>query len=87
MPVTYAATAADLYNLLRLCPACHSVGPRSAHQNPASFGIWMNQKFPGRYEELEEKALAYGAASRKVKIDWNEVWEELKKHERNATIA
>ena len=76
MPVTYAATCADLDNLLRLCPSCHSVGPKSSHQNPASFGIWLNDEFPGRYERLEKKA--HGYAKNKLKIDWNEVWEELK---------
>lgn len=77
MPVTYNGTAADPYNLLCLCPACHSMGPKSAHQNPGKFIRWLDKKFPGRYDECERRALEYQNCPFPKK-DWVEIRNELK---------
>lgn len=77
MPVTWAATAADPYNLLCLCASCHSMGPNSSHQNPIPFGRWFDEKFPGRFDALQNKAVTY-SQTRFPKIDWEEVYNNLK---------
>lgn len=76
MPVTYAATAADPHNIICLCASCHSMGPKSSHQNPIDFGRWFDEKYPGRYDSLRHKALAH--AKNTARINWQKIYEDLK---------
>lgn len=76
LPVTYANTCADMYNLIPLCAACHSVGGRSAHQNPHEFVLWFEKMFPGRYQLLQ--AIAYT----KKKNDWAMIYVALQQEEK-----
>lgn len=78
MPVTWAGTAADTDNILDLCSTCHSVGRESAHEDGVQFARWLEEKFPGRYDRLREKAVKY-ATNPFPKIDWKEVRKEIKK--------
>lgn len=78
MPVTYGATAADPDNILALCSTCHSMGKNSAHQDPIQYGLWFEEKYPGKYAKLREKAIAYDR-NPFPKIDWEEVRIRLKK--------
>lgn len=80
MPVTYANTCASTYNLIPLCAACHSMGPRSAHQNPHEFVLWFEERFPGRYKLLQAIANTHKSN------DWSMIYlallqeEKLKKY-------
>jgi hypothetical protein len=82
MPVTYAGTCADPDNLLCLCSSCHSVGPKSAHQNPHDFVRWFEERWPGRYDVLREKANEY--TRHPVQIDWKELTKELRELQKDA---
>lgn len=77
MPVTYAGTAADPENILCLCAGCHSMGPKSAHQQPHEFVYWMDEKFPGRYQKMKDRANEY-SRNPIPKKDWQEIRENLK---------
>jgi len=77
MPVTYNGTAADPYNILCLCAGCHSMGPKSAHQNPVEFSRWLDITFPGRYDECNQRAQEY-TRNPKPKKDWVAIRAELK---------
>lgn len=77
MPETWQATCADPENIITLCAACHSMGGNSAHQNPIKFGRWFDEKYPGLYDRMEQKAVAY-SQNPFPKIDWDEVIAELK---------
>lgn len=77
LPVTWAKTAANPDNILCLCGACHSLGGKSQHQNPIPFARWFEQKWPGRYDELERIAIDY-SQNPFPKIDWSYELEQLK---------
>lgn len=77
IPVTWAATAADPENLLTLCARCHSMGPDSSHQNPVMFGRWFDEHYPGLYDRMMAKAVAY-SQNPFPKIDWDLKLAELK---------
>lgn len=77
MPVDWSGTAADPENIICLCAACHSVGRKSAHEDPVGFGVWFNKQYPGLYEKMQKKAYAY-TANPYPKIDWDETIEKLK---------
>ena len=64
IPVNYSGTCADPYNILCLCAACHSIGGKSAHQNPVEFSRWLDNRFPDRYDKL------WLIANSINKIDW-----------------
>lgn len=70
MPETWAATAADPDNILTLCARCHSMGGESAHQNPIQFGRWFDEHYPGLYDQMASKAVAY-SQNPFPKIDWD----------------
>jgi hypothetical protein len=80
LPVNYANTCAMTLNIIPLCASCHSVGRKSAHQNPHEFVVWFDQKYPGRYQLLN--SIAQG----NKKNDWSMIyiglkleWEMIKK--------
>ena len=77
MPVTYSGTAAEPFNLLCLCAGCHSMGAKSAHQNPVEFTRWLEEAFPGRYDKMKEMAYNYSKNPR-PKRDWIEIRKQLK---------
>jgi len=77
MPATYNGTAADPENIITLCSTCHSIGRTSAHQDPIQFGIWFEDRYPGRYEKLNKKAQDY--TKNPIKIDWDELRQDLLK--------
>jgi 5-methylcytosine-specific restriction endonuclease McrA len=78
MPVTYNGTAAEPENILSLCAGCHSMGSKSAHQQPQEYVYWLDQTFPGRYQKMREMAQEY-TRNPKPKKDWVQIRAELKK--------
>jgi HNH endonuclease len=72
IPVTYANTCADTYNLIPLCAACHSMGANSMHDNPIHFAEWFNSQYPERYK------LLWAIARSVRKNDWEMVLIKLK---------
>lgn len=77
MPVTWAGTAALPYNILCLCSSCHKMARDSWHEDPVGSGRWFEEKWPGRYDELRQIAVAY-SQNPKPKIDWKELRDSLK---------
>jgi len=82
MPVTYAGTCADPYNILCLCAGCHSMGPHCAHQNPHEFVRWFEEMFPGRYDDLRERAYSY-SKNPMPKKDWKAITKELRQMQKD----
>lgn len=74
-PVRYGNTAADLENILPLCSYCHIFAKDSWHDSPLENWEWFNEKYPGRYEKLKEKAY------RLDKPDWDAIYNSLKELE------
>lgn len=77
MPVTYAATAADLENILCLCAGCHNMRNDSWHHDIIGNARWFEQKWPGRYDKLQAKAISY-SQNPFPKINWEEIYLTLK---------
>lgn len=78
MPVSWSGTAADPENIIALCAKCHSMGRESAHEDPIGFSSWFNERYPGLYDRMHEKAIKY-SANPFPKIDWVETIKDLKK--------
>ncbi len=76
LPVRYAATAAEIDNILCLCAGCHTFSNDSCHRNPVSFTRWLDSYAPGRYERLLEKVRSTTQLSAE---DWKLKYEALKK--------
>lgn len=76
MPVEWDGTAADPENIICLCATCHSMGRKSAHEDPIEFARWYDETFPGKYDKLREQAYEY-SRTKFPKIDWKEVHKDL----------
>ena len=50
-----AVTRWDTLNALSMCHTCH----RETTENPLAFSDWIRQKWPNRWELLQEKRRAY----------------------------
>lgn len=50
------STRWDLRNACLLCPACHTFGNNSAHQNPIWFDTWLEDKRPDDRMYLKQKS-------------------------------
>jgi hypothetical protein len=77
MPVGWSGTCADPDNIICLCATCHSVGKKSSHEDPVGYSEWFNKQYPGLYKKMRDKAYKY-SANPFPKIDWAELYEELK---------
>ena len=73
---TYVSMSADIDNILCLCVACHTGGSflrgKSWHGDPLYFAEWFNEKYPGKHQELRERA-----QKQKI-INWEKRYYELK---------
>jgi len=65
---SYKAIRVDPDNAVALCQACHV---RFTHR-PLEWRLWVEEEFPGRYEQLRAKALTY------ERVDWKRVHADLK---------
>ncbi len=61
----------EMNNAISLCYRCHIY---IWHKNPLEAHDWFSKKYPGRWEELREEALA----SIGKKVDWEEVYRRLR---------
>jgi hypothetical protein len=82
MPETWAATAADPDNILCLCASCHM----RWHDNPIAIGRWFDEAYPGLYDRMNQKAVAY-SKNPFPKLDWEEIRENLKRQVAEYTIS
>lgn len=67
----YPAMAAELNNILCLCAGCHNMSPNSWHKEPGENIRWLDEKWPGRLDNL------YLQAQTQVEVDWFEKLKEL----------
>jgi hypothetical protein len=80
--VSFSNTAAMTYNIVCLCSYCHTLGKDSAHKSPEEFKIWIQKKFPGRYEMLQAIANTTGK-----KNDWSMIYIGLQAEEKMAKFG
>jgi 5-methylcytosine-specific restriction endonuclease McrA len=53
----------ELLNVIALCVGCHIFG---AHKDPTEFTAWLEEKYPGRSEQLREMAATAGKTDLKL---------------------
>ena len=78
---SYPLMSADPYNIIALCAEHHVGGSNSYmnkaleswHSHPAKFGLWFNEKFPGRLKEL----YAMNEEKKKHLINWEKEYQSL----------
>ena len=73
---SYAHTVALVKNQVPFCPECHFW----AHSYPDEMLEWFEKQFPGLLSELRE------IAGRSGKPDWDEVFEKLKREEKDLGV-
>jgi len=76
----YTGMSADLDNILCLCAGCHMWSNDSWHENPLASAEWFNEKYPGKYEELKERAKD---TTPKDIAFWEKKYAELKTYQEN----
>lgn len=68
----FDVVAANELNIVALCPEHHKFGAVSWHQSPVHGVKWLQQKYPGRIEQLERIIEA------EKEIDWVATYEYMK---------